>query len=255
MNLKTPMNNKFLLAVLALVGLFLIVFLGAKTRNAWQEYYYIGKSGRDTITIDGQGKVNAKPDVSLVSLGVVTEALKVKDAQSQNSEKMNAIIEAIKGMGVEAKDIQTENYNLSPKYDWTDGKQKLLGYIVSQNVSVKVRDTDKVGDIISKAGELGANQVGGIQFVIDDPNALQAQSRDKAIEDARQKAKTLSDKLGLQVVRVVSFSEYSGGTPSPTPYYAMAKDARNTQEMAAPPSIEVGSQDVVTNVSVTFEVR
>lgn len=243
------------MVVIGIVGLALVIFLGVKSRSMLEEYNYIGKQGRDTINIEGQGKISARPDISMVSLGVTTESTKVKEAQSQNASKMNAIIEAVKAMGVEAKDIQTENYNLSPKYDWTDGKQKLLGYIVSQNVSVKVRDMDKVGDIISKAGELGANQVGGIRFVIDDPKALEAQARDKAIDDARLKAKTLADKLGLNVVRVVSFSEYSGGVPTPAPYYTMAKDAMNAQEMAAPPSIEAGSQDVVANVNVTFEIR
>ena len=241
--------------VLGIVGLFAVVFLAAETRNLMESYNYIGKTNRDTISIEGQGKVTAKPDIAQISLGVTTDADKVKVAQTQNSEKMNAIIDAIKAMGVDAKDIQTENYNLNPKYDWTNNIQKLTGYTVSQNVSVKVRDLDKVGDIISKAGELGSNQVGGINFVIDDPKALEAQARDKAIDDARLKAKTLADKLGLTVVRVVSFSEYSIGVPTPVPYYAMAKDSMNSQAMAAPPSIEAGSQDVTANVNVTFEIR
>lgn len=248
------MKNRFLLTVIGVVALALIVFLGVETRKAWQEYYYIGKTGRDTITIEGQGKVSAKPDVALVSLGVVTDAKTVKEAQTQNTDKMNAVISAVKAMGIEDKDIQTQNYNLNPRYDWTDNKQTLIGYTVSQNVTVKVRDMNKTGDVISKAGELGANQVGGMQFVIDDPKLLESQARDKAIADARQKAQTLGDRLGMTIVRVVSFSEYTGGTPVPMPYFAMAKDAANAQEMAAP-SIEAGSQDVIINVSVVFEVR
>lgn len=248
------MKNRFLMGVIAVVAFALVVFLGIESRKAWQEYYYIGKTGRDTITIEGQGKVAAKPDIAQVGLGVVTDAKTVKEAQSQNTDKMNKVIEAVKAMGVEDKDLQTQNYNLNPRYEWTNDRQNLIGYTVSQNVTIKVRNMDKTGDIIAKAGELGANQVGGMQFVIDDPSALQAQAREKAIEDARQKARVLGEKLGLNVVRVVSFSEYSGGMPTPMPYLAMAKDAMNSQEMAAP-SIEVGSQDVITNVSVTFEVR
>lgn len=248
------MNNKFLLGVIGIVGIALVVFLVAKTRNELQDYNYIGKSGRDTINIEGQGKVEAKPDIALVSLGVVTDAKTVKEAQSQNTKKMNAVIEAVKAMGVESKDIQTQNYNLNPKYDWADGKQNLIGYTVSQNATIKVRDMDKTGDLIAKAGELGANQVGGMQFVIDEPKLLEQEARDKAIDDARQKADVLAKKLGLTVVRVVTFSEYAGGSPVPAPYYAMAKDAMNVQEMAAP-SIEAGSQEVIANVNVTFEVR
>ncbi len=248
-------NSKLFLASIGLVSLALIIFLGVSTRNAWQQYYYIGKSGRDTITLDGQGKVTAKPDVATVQLGVVTEGATVKDIQKKNTDKMNAIIAAIKGMGIKAEDIQTQNYNLNPKYDWSDGNQKLIGYTINQNVTVKVRDLDKAGDVVAKGGELGANQIGGVQFVIDDPNALEAQAREKAITDAQQKAEMLAKKLGLNVVRVVSFSESQGGYYPPQPYLAMGRAEMAKDMASSAPSIEPGSQDVITNVSVTFEVR
>ena len=248
------MNNKFLLAAIGLVSLALIVFLGAETRNAWQNYYYIGKSGRDTISIDGEGKVTAKPDVALVELGVITDAATVNLAQTQNTSKMNAVIDAVKVLGVEAKDIQTENYNIQPRYDYSTSKQTLIGYEVSQNVAVKVRNLDKVGDIIAKAGDLGANQVGGMSFTIDDPKALQEQAREKAIDDAKSKADLLAKKLGLQVVRVVSFTESSGNVTPPMPYYAMDKAMAGAAPSVAP-TVEAGSQDVISDVSVTFEIR
>lgn len=248
--------SKLLIAALSLVSLALIVFLGAKTRNAVLEYNYIGKSGRDTITLDGEGKVTARPDVAQIQLGVVTEGLTVKDIQQKNTDKMNAIIAAIKAMDIQPADIQTQDYNLSPKYDWTSGKQVLTGYTVTQNVMVKVRNLDKVGDVIAKAGELGANQVGDVSFVIDDPKALQAQARDKAIDNAKAKADELAKKLGLNVARVVSFSESNGSVVVPQPYMMMDK-AMAAGSNAAPvaPQIEAGSQDVISNVSVTFEVR
>lgn len=248
-------NNKLISVAIFIVALFLVVFLGVKTRNAWLEYDYIGKSGRDTINIEGQGKVTAVPDIAQVQLGVVTDGAVVKDIQAKNTEKMNAIIKAIKDLGVDTKDIQTDNYNLNPRYDWTDGQQKLIGYTVSQNVTVKVRNMDKVGDIVSKGGELGSNQIGGVQFVIDDPMMLQAQARDKAIEDAKQKADVLAKKLGLNIARVVSFSEYSSGSPVPRPYLMMEKAMDSSGVEAVAPTIEPGTQDIVTNVTVTFEVR
>ncbi|MFA6100104.1 MAG: SIMPL domain-containing protein [Patescibacteria group bacterium] len=247
--------SKLLIGIIGLVALALIIFLGVKTRNAWQEYYYIGKAGRDTITLDGQGKVTAKPDVATVDLGVVTEGATVKDIQQKNTDKMNAIIAALKAMDIKAEDIQTQSYNLSPKYDWTDGMQKLVGYTISQNISVKVRELDKAGDVVSKGGELGANQIGGVQFVIDDPKALEAQAREKAISDAQQKADVLAKKLGLDVVRVISFSESQGSNYPPQPYLTMGRAESAAKDMAVAPQIEPGSQDVISNVSVTFEVR
>lgn len=246
--------NKTVVISSVIVAAALVVFLAAETRKVWQEYYYIGKSDRDTITIQGEGKVSSRPDVVKVTMGVYTEGVTVKDIQKKNADKMNAIIAAVKELGVKGEDIQTESYNISPRYDWTDGKQKLIGYSVSQNIAIKVRDMDKSGDVIAKGGELGANQIGGMSFTIDDPKALEAQARDLAIEDAKKKADVLANKLGLDIARVVSFSENSGTYQPIEPFQMMAK--QEARDMAnAVPQIEAGSQDVYSNVSVTFEVR
>ncbi len=245
-------KNKFLLAFIGLTSVVLMFYLGALSRNALQEYHYIGRPGRDTIVVDGEGKVTAKPDVAMIELGVITEGRTVDQIQSSNTQKMNAIIAAVKESGIASDDIQTKQYSLNPKYNWDDGKQTLDGYTISQNVSVKVRDMNKVGDVIGKAGELGANQVGGMQFVIDDPKALEAQARDLAIDEAKEKAEILAKKLGLTVVRAISFNESTVPVSSPRPYLAMEK---SDMAMAVAPTIEAGSQDVMSYVSVTFEVR
>jgi uncharacterized protein YggE len=249
-------EHGFIKVILGLLALALIIFLGAKTRNALQEYHYIGTAGRDTIAIDGTGKVSTKPDVAVVDLGVTTDSQSVKDGQTQNTQKMNAITSAVKSMGVEDKDIQTANYNISPRYDYSNGKQSIIGYTVSQEVTVKVRNLDSVGDILAKAGDLGANQVNGVNFTIDDPTSLQAQARDKALADARTKAEEVANQLGLTIVKVVTFTESSGTPPRPIPYImnAMASGADSADKSMAP-SVQSGSLDVSSNVSVTYEVR
>jgi len=251
---KTILDSVVVRIALIAVAIFLMIYLGAKTRNELQEYHYIGRNTRDTITIDGQGKVESKPNIAMVQLGVVSEGKDVKDTQEKNTQKMNSILEAVKFMGIASNDIQTSQYNVNPKYDWNDGKQTLIGYMVSQQISVKVREMDKSGTIISKAGELGANQIGGVTFTIDDPKLQQQEARRKAISDAQSKAEDVAYHLGMKIVRVVSFSEYSGGGVTPRPMYAMDKAVANESAMAAP-SIEPGSEDVYSNVSVTFEVR
>jgi len=249
-----PQPNRYLQGVIGLLAIALIVFVGFKARNAWEEYNYIGKAvrDRDTITISGEGKVTAKPDLVRISLGVQTDAATVKTAQTQNTDKMNAIIAALKDLGVESKDIQTSNYSVYPKIDWSNGRQNITGYTVSQNVEVKVRELDKAGDVLAKAGELGANQIGGLDFTIDDPTSLQDQARVKAIQDAQKKAKELADQIGLHIIKVVTFSE-SNYTPQPVPM--MAKSLDMNAGAAAAPAIQAGSLDVTSDVSVTFEVR
>jgi uncharacterized protein YggE len=237
--------------VLALLGLFLV----AKTINTFAERDYIGKAvrDRDLITIGGMGKVTAKPDLAKVDLGIFSEGATVSVVQGDSTTKMNAIIDALKKMGIKDADIQTSNYSLQPKIDWTDGKQRIIGYTLSQTVNVKVRDLGKVGDVIEAGTSLGANQVYGVQFTIDDPRSLQDEARLKAIAEAKKKAEALADAVGLHIVKVVSFSEAGGFEPPyPMPYAAgIGGDAA----LKAAPQIEAGSLDVSMNVSVTFEVR
>lgn len=246
-------KNKLLLAFIGLASAALMFYLGVLSRNALQEYHYIGRPGRDTIVVDGEGKVTARPDVATIMLGVVTEGRTVEQIQTSNTQKMNAIIAAVKELGIAPDDIQTKQYSLKPKYNWNDGRQTLDGYTISQNVSVKVRDMSKAGEVIGRAGELGANQVGSMQFVIDDPKALEADARDLAIEEAREKAQILAEKLGLTVVRAISFRESTAPASGPLQYLAM--DTADEEARTVTPTIEPGSQDIVSRVSVTFEVR
>lgn len=250
----TTQDNSILKLAGALALLILCVFLVAKTINTFAERDYIGKAvrDRDTITINGMGKVTATPDLARVTLGVYSDGVTVAAVQQSNTSKMNAIIAAMKELGIKDADIQTSNYSLQPKIDWSNDRQRVIGYTLSQTVTLKVRDLANVGDVLDKATSLGANDVNGVQFTIDDPTSLQDEARIKAINEAKKKAEALASATGLHIVKVVSFSESTPGVPMPIMYDAreanLAPQAANTQ-------IEAGSLDVNTNVSVTFEVR
>ena len=248
--------NKYVQGVIGLLAIALIVFIGFKVRNTSEEYNYIGKVAhdRDTIVIQGEGKVTAKPDLARLDLGVQVDGVTVKAAQEQNTQKMNAITAAMTALGVKKEDLQTSQYSIQPKIDWSNGKQTVLGYTVTQTLSVKVRDLDKAGDVLAKAGELGVNQIGGISFTIDDPTSLKDDARLKAIADARKKAEALATQLGLDIVKVVTFSENSQGG-YPVPMMAKSYGMMDSAVAAPSPEIQSGTLDVVSDVSVTFEVR
>ena len=130
----------------------------------------------------------------------------------------------------------------------------LRGFQVSQTLNVKVRDTKKAGDLLSGVGSLGASSVSGLSFTIDDEDALQAEAREKAIEKARGKAEQLAGQLGVSLVRVVGFSEDGGGYPMPM--YARAEMAfGDFESKMAAPEIPAGENKIVSNVSVTYEIR
>ncbi len=247
-------TNKPLIVIAGIVLVILGVFLVAKARNEFAVHRTIGRPAdvRDTFTIEGEGKVSGAPTLAEISFGLLSEGADVARIQQENTQKVNAMVAAVKQMGITEKDIQTSQYSINPKYDYKDGTSKIVGYQVSQSVSLKLRDLSKIGDVLTKVGQMGGNQVSGPTFTIDDPSSLKQEARMKALEDARKKAEALSGVLGVRVGRVVTFSESSNSPipPMPVMYREMAMDAA---AQVANPTIEAGSLDVRSNVSVTFE--
>jgi hypothetical protein len=238
------------------VGLLLavvIAYLGLLARNAAKSYDYIGRptATRDTIAIEADGKVTAVPDIARLSIGVQTEKKTVGTAQKENTAKMNAIIDKLKALNVERADIKTTSYTIYPAYDWVDGRQIDRGYVVNQSVDVKIRDLDSVGQVLAAVAELGANQVSGVNFTIDDPEELQQQARLKGLEAAKKKAEALASAAGVKLGKIVGFSE--GVSQTPYPYMAYGKGGGVAMEAAAPIA-EPGTQDVIVHVSVVYEI-
>jgi uncharacterized protein YggE len=241
---------------LSLVLLALAAWLGLKARNEAKQYDYIGVPiERNVIDVSGEGKVVAIPDIAAIDLGTTIERPSVAAAQKENTRVMNELLARLASGGVDKKDIQTTSYSVYPSYDWNNGKQTLRGYTVSQNVHVKVRDLDKVGDFIGQAGALGANQIGGIQFTVDDPEKLKEEARTKAIENAKAKAQALAAVAGVKLVRVVSFNESQGGGNPPPIFYAKDMMGMGGAEAAPAPSVEAGSTDIVVSVNMTYEIE
>ena len=245
----------------------LALFLLVGTLSELKSYRFIGSgvTATNTITVSGEGEVFAVPDTATFTVTVRETAKQVKDAQDAATKKGNDIIAYLKEAGIEEKDIKTIDYSISPQYEWTQaacaqgvycppGKQVLVGYQVSQTVSVKVRDTKKAGDLLSGVGSRGATEVSGISFTIDDEDALKAEARDKAITQAKEKADVLAESLDVSLVRIVGFYENEG----PMPYYAygMGGADRAVSSMAKEaPRVPVGENKIVSNVNVTYEIR
>ena len=245
-------DNKLFTVILAIIGVYLIVLSGSMIRKNIKEGNRVGLDpvAAPTITVDGRGKVTASPNIASVQVGLLSEGTDVATIQEENSAKMNALLAELRRLGIADADMQTANYSIFPKYDYTDGKSVLSGYQVSQNVTVKVRDISKLSDIFGAAGRLGANQVSGPTFNIEDEEALRAQARTEAIEAAAAKLVELSRQLGVRPVRFVSFSESSGSQP---PMFAEMRSLGVGGGGA--PEIQPGQLDVEVNVSITFEVR
>lgn len=259
-------SHTYMRVIVALFGVAAIVALGAYTSLALKQARYM-HTGPVTISVAGEGEVFARPDIATFSFSVVAEGDDAASAQEQSAEVSNAILGYLEGEGVEEKDIRTQYYNLNPRYEYLEsictsrgfcppGERVLRGYEVNQTVSVKVRDTDKAGTLISGVGTLGATNVSGLNFTIDDESALIAEAREKAIDDAKEKAEELADDLGVRIVRIANFWENQG----PMPYYARSDMAMESMavafdDAAIAPEIPTGENVIRSTVNIVFEVK
>lgn len=267
LNKCCPWKNKNLFAGLVLILIIFLISLIVSTsvgiQNKIKEGRYIGKEieAKNTISVTDTGEIYAKPDLALIDFSVVTEGKTVTETMQKNTEKMNKVIGFIKEQGVEAKDLKTTNFNISPRYEWLKleteiypyppGKRVLVGYEVTQTLEVKIRNLDKIGGIIEGATAAGANQVGDLQFTIDEQDELKKQARAQAIEKAKAKAKELASQLGVKLVRITNFNE-SAVLPRFYEYALKAAEAMPTSVPA--PQIETGENKISVTVTITYEI-
>ena len=246
---KIEFSNRVFILTAVLIAGVVISFVGQMI----YQFSSLPQNYPQEITITGEGKVFVKPDIALVDLGVKTEARKSVDAVSQNNEKMNAIIKAVKDLGVDEKDIRTSAYNLYPVYDYIESGRVFVGYSLDQQISVKIRNFDKISDVLDKATLEGANTIGDLQFTIDDLEKSRADAREKAIEQAKAKALVLANQAGLKLIKLVNISEEYAS--SPQPMYEMSGSANVFDKSSVAPDIQSGQSEINTTVYLTYRVR
>jgi uncharacterized protein len=212
------------------------------------------------ISVSGEGRVSVAPDIAEMSFGVQTgRQPTAKEAMRLLAERMTAIQDAALKAGVEKKDLTTESFWLNPIYDWTErGGQVFRGFEASQSLRVKLRDLDKVSDVLEAATSAGANQAGGVQFTVDDPEAKRAEARAEAITQARRKAERIAGDLGVSLGDIRGFNEDGGSWGGPVMMRAeMATGNAGTDKDEAAPAVPLpaGEQEIRVNVNVTYELE
>ena len=256
--------KKIFFFILSLFIFVLTVFVAVKIQNEIRIGRYIGQDIelKNTISITETGEVFAKPDLGIISFSVTNEAKTVDQAMTENTEKMNKVIEAVKDNGVEKKDIKTINFSIYPRYEWErseimiyspSGERYLAGYEITQTIQVKIRDLAKIGDIVQAAADAGANQVGSLSFTIDDEDEVKKEAREQAIDKAKEKAREITRGLGVNLGKVVSFTE-SGYYPY-YPVYDYAESAVAIGKGEETPQIEAGENRITVTVTVTYEIN
>lgn len=246
-------DNKLFTLLLSVLALYAIAWLGSNVSYTMKNTSLLGHSSFNVFTVNGEGKVTAAPNIASTEVGVTTQNANAATAQDENNKKMTALTTAMKKLGILDADLKSSNYSVYPQYDYTNGRQQIKGYMVSQSLQVKVRDLTKVSDVLKVAAESGSNQVSGLSFTIDDPANLRIEARNKALQDAENNAMQIAERLGLKVGRVTSYYENAGSPNNPVPYYAK-DEAMGMGGSVSAPTIQPGSNEVIMNVSVTYEL-
>jgi uncharacterized protein len=205
----------------------------------------------DAFTVMGEGKTTISPDMAVVTVGVQTTGTTVKASQDDLNNRINAVSTAIKGLGIPEADIQTSNYSIYPNYDFQGTTQRITGYNASSNLVIKVKDLDKTNDVIDRATAEGANTVSGVTFEVQDKEKAHNEARQQAVDDAKRKAQEAARIAGFNLGKIVNYSENFGGGVQP-PMPMMARDVAN-QELKT--QVEPGSQEILVNVSLSYEIR
>lgn len=262
------MENKFFnqrgnQVLVSLVLLMFIIALGSYSTYTWKQAKSL-YSAEATISVSGEGEVTAIPDIGEFSFSVESDGKTASLAQTDSATKINAILAYLKDKGVEDKDIKTQSYNLYPKYryeqkhclmgSYCPGEQVADGFTVSQSISVKVRVVDTAGELISGVGELGATNLSGLSFTIDDPAKLKDEARNKGIAEAKAKAEVLAEQLGVRLGKVIGYSE--DGVNTPREYYSVMSDmAKMEGGSAVAPQMPRGDNKIVSQVTLTYQIR
>jgi hypothetical protein len=238
------------------VGVLFMLFFSLLTRAVSDitALPFIGRAPEtpDTVAVVGEGKATGVPNIAAVDLGVFTTAANVAAAQSETTKKMNDLTARLKALGLEERDLKTTQYNINPRYDYVNGRSVLRGYDVQQTLHVKVRQLDALGDVLKAAGEVGSNQIGGLTLTVEEPEALKAEARRKAIANAREKAGVLAREIGVTLGRVVSFSEESL-PPGQPPELLYGRGGLGGG--GGTPVLEQGSVEVTSTVTLSYELR
>lgn len=254
---------------IAFISLLIILslYFGIKFLSELRSYGTESSVNSNTITLTGYGEVQAVPDIATIYFTIQSSKTTQVESSNEVNTKTKSILEFLKTKGIAEKDIKTENYNSYPKYSnptpcplyYYEGmppcrtESKIIGYTVSQSITVKIRKVDDAGKIIDGINKIGVTNMSGPTLAIDNEEALKIEARKKAIDNAKEKAEILSKDLGIRLGRIASFSESGNYYPMSMGYSAKMMDVSSESSVFS--EIPKGENTISSNVTITYEIR
>lgn len=233
-----------------IVGIFLFVIISF----LYVYEYSQTKQPQRTFSVSAEGKEVVIPNIAELTIGLINDGSDLAKLQQENADKFNRIINFLKNQGIADKDVKTGNYSISPKYRY-DKVTEIVGYTISQNVSVKIRDLKNIGEILNGVVQNGANNIYGLNFIVDDEKSYLDRAREKAIEEAKGKARKIAETAGFKLGKIINITESSGYFPPYSYYSVFSEKVGSGGELSVQPKIESGSQEIKISVTITYEIR
>lgn len=250
----------FIISSVAVIGAIILWIIGMNGSFNQQQ---------KTITVSGTGEVFTTPDIAELSFSVSAEKKNVADAQKEVTETMNALVKDLGKIGINDSDIKTVNYMSYPRYEYEldtacagkvncGQKRVLVGYELSHNIVVKIRDLTTVGAVVQALGSAKVDSLNGPNFRVENMDEFEKEASALAIREAKQKAEDLARELGVRLGRVLAFNEgYSGGPVymQEMASYDMAVTSMSNKVSAPTPILPQGEDRIERTVNVTYKLK
>jgi uncharacterized protein YggE len=236
-------KNLILSLIFILITLYLI-----KVFDIAYPINIISTSKTSELAIVGEAKMEVVPDIAYVNLGIKEQGKKVEEVKEKINQVNNNLINYLKKKGIFKENIKTSNYSIYPNYDYNEG-EKIIGYTGEANLTIKLKDFNLISSILDEVTKLGVNQIGGVNFVVDEPQKYRQRVREKAIENAKNEAQKLAKTLGIKLRKITNIVESSPQEPIS---YLKAMSLNDRQSS---PTLEPGIQTITTTVTLYFEKK
>ncbi len=208
-----------------------------------------------SLTLYGEGRAAARPDMAMITTGAVTTGKTAQEALAANSKAVSDAIAALKGSGIDDKDVRTSGFSIQPQYNYPAAPSRdpprLVGYEVRNMVTVKVRDLTKLGSLLDVVIQSGANQASGLSFMVGDSDKLEQEARTLAVKDAIAQAQAVAGAAGLRLTRITSLEVRVDGGPVRPGVMMMKADA--AARMPVP--VEAGETEVTAHATLVYEAE
>lgn len=207
------------------------------------------------VVVTGQGEVQAEPDQAIVTLGVESRKLKLEDARAEVTKTVDAVLKLTRDLKIDQKYVRATRINVQPEYNWDQNakERNLIGYFVSRQVEVDLRDLDKLGTLLEKATDLGVNQLGDPRLESSKRRDLEREALAKAVQDARANAEAIAKAAGAKIGAARTITASSGFIPVPV-QSRMFKTAMAAEAADASQTYQSGQMTFTGNVNVEYDL-